>query len=682
MPVWRQDISADERLSRRVTNAGFTYGAALTLAAQCLLLAAALLFSDEAGTPQGLAGWLTFWAHALSTSLCTLLTLWMVVRAPAGAARRFWGVIGLILGLTLSGEIIENRDYLEGINNVLDANDALFVAAKIGVVGLQFGALKRILALHSLRLLAFDIVAAFSAVTIVIWFLLMSSREASLASMTSAEQAAMIAYAILDVAIIFNFLTIAMRSDDLDESVDRVSRLAVFLGLFLLSAGDLRWEVDKLNARPILSDSASMVIAHFAYLCVSLGIARSGLAKVFAQQPRLRVAGMMQDIVPFAHILAAFGLIYLIGWDFFQPLGRGLFLALTFAVIMLLLRQSMAFRAQLDLKTKLAISTTEAQLANWFRYQGADPNGLGANSASTRAALQKTLDGPWISSDEKARLSSLLEGAGWPATVAFEVEQAKTAQLSAAIDQGWFEPWYQPIHRIADGRIVSMEMLARCQHPVHGLLTPDAFIDAIETTGLSGQLTRALLPLALRDLRILTDTGLIDPDVSLAINVTASEFEDVRFGPDLIGFAREYGIAPHRLTLELTERLVADGRVLDKPSGQMMRRRGVELAIDDFGTGYSSLAYLDRFQPDIVKISQSFIDDIDKRTGLVELVRSVIDMAARLKIRVVVEGVERQTQIDILKDLDCQFVQGYVFSHPMPLDKLQAHLKSMAAAAA
>ena len=114
----------------------------------------------------------------------------------------------------------------------------------------------------------------------------------------------------------------------------------------------------------------------------------------------------------------------------------------------------------------------------------------------------------------------------------------------------------------------------------------------------------------------------------------------------------------------------------------MMRRRGVELAIDAFGTGYSSLAYLDRFQPDIVKISQSFIDDIDKRTGLVELVRSVIDMAARLKIRVVVEGVERQTQIDILKDLECQFVQGYVFSHPMPLDKLQAHLKSMAAAAA
>lgn len=127
---------------------------------------------------------------------------------------------------------------------------------------------------------------------------------------------------------------------------------------------------------------------------------------------------------------------------------------------------------------------------------------------------------------------------------------------------------------------------------------------------------------------------------------------------------------------------MADGRVLDKPSGQMMRRRGVELAIDDFGTGYSSLAYLDRFQPDIVKISQSFIDDIDKRTGLVELVRSVINMAARLKIRVVIEGVERQTQIDILKDLECQFVQGYVFSRPMPLDKLQAHLTSMRAAAA
>lgn len=649
------------------------------LITQSGLLIAALFFAQLSASPAGLLDWLVFWASALSLGIATLLVFAMALRSSSGPERQFWGAVFCAFALMLAGEAIENVDYLNGIVRLVDANDALFIAAKLIIIGLQFSLLRHIFSRHSLAILSFDIAAALSAVGAVLWFLLMTSREAGGASLNPIEQIGMAAYALLDLLIIFNFLTIAMRSDVLDGSLDRLTQLIAFLGLFLLSAGDLRWEVDKLNARPILADSASILLAHAAYLLIGLAVLRRIWPRRAMRRPASRFSALLEDIVPFAHVLAAFGLIYLIGWNFFQPVGRGLFIGLTFAVIMLLLRQSLTFRTQLELRTKLAISAAETRLANWYRIQGSHPLGQQPAGPTARNERDTALKSPWLTEEDKARFQANLGATRWSAATAFDIGQAKIGQLTDAMDRGWFEPWYQPIHDLESGEIVSMEVLARCRHPQLGLLTPDSFIDEIEEAGLSGDLARALLPKALDDISHFIASGRVSPDVTLAVNVTAAELQDLHFASDLTHLTRQHGLSPDRLTLELTERIVADGRLLQSAGVQYLRRTGVKLAIDDFGTGYSSLAYLDRFQPDAVKISQSFVDEIDSRPGLLELVRSIVEMARRLRISLIVEGVERQEQVDILRELGCTFVQGFAFSRPMPSEAISVFLDRAAA---
>ena len=649
------------------------------LITQSGLLIAALLFAQLSASPAGLLDWLVFWASALSLGIATLLVLAMAFRAPAGPERQFWGAVFCAFALILAGEVIENLNYLNGIVRLVDANDALFIAAKLIIIGLQFSLLRHIFSRHSLAILSFDIAAALSAVGAVLWFLLMTSREAGSSVLNPFEQIGMAAFALLDLLIIFNFLTVAMRSDVLDGSLDRLTQLIAFLGLFLLSAGDLRWEVDKLNARPILADSASIILAHAAYLLIGLAVLRRNWPRRAPRRPVGGVTALLEDIVPFAHVLAAFGLIYLIGWNFFQPVGRGLFIGLTFTVVILLLRQSLTFRTQLELRTKLAISAAETRLANWYRLQGSLPLSRPSEAPATRDDRDKALKSPWLTEADKARFQATLGATRWSAATAFDIGQAKISQLTDAMDRGWFEPWYQPIHDLESGEIVSMEVLARCRHPELGLLTPESFIDEIEEAGLSGDLARALLPKALDDISHFIASGRVSPDVTLAVNVTASELQDFHFASDLTHLTRQRGLSPDRLTLELTERIVADGRLLQSAGVQYLRRTGVKLAIDDFGAGYSSLAYLDRFQPDAVKISQSFVDEIDSRPGLLELVRSIVEMARRLRISLIVEGVERQEQVDILRDLGCTLIQGFAFSRPMPSEAVSVFLDRTAA---
>ena len=116
--------------------------------------------------------------------------------------------------------------------------------------------------------------------------------------------------------------------------------------------------------------------------------------------------------------------------------------------------------------------------------------------------------------------------------------------------------------------------------------------------------------------------------------------------------------------------------ILESVGFAKLRKSGVQFCIDDFGTGYSSLAYLDRFQPDIVKIDRCFVAEIEERPGLAQLVHTIVDMANRLGIKLVVEGVETPGQFKILRDMGCRYFQGYLFGRPMPRSTLLEHLKA------
>lgn len=582
----------------------------------------------------------------------------------------------------LIGEVLENIDYLR--NTVADFayNDVFFFATKFLIVAIQFWALYRLIKRQKLRKMVFDLVASISASGTILWFVFVSGNAAVIADLDPWDLVGLQLSAVLDTLIIFNVFTLAMRSGPEGTSLNYGARLLLLLAVLFLSSGELQWVVDKLNARSIGVSSFSVLFSHLCYICVSISLWRftAGPWPVSARWSRL--SETFEDLAPFIHVLVALILIYLIGFYYFQPGGRILYVALVFTVVMLMIRQANSFRTRLALQTQLAVNFAEAQLHSW--YQALQP-GLVQPSApievSARAAapLSSSL---WLSDNDRARMQSQLEADPMGAAASYDLLTARTRNLTAALELGWFTPWYQPIYDAVAGKVSSLELLLRCSHPEHGLLEPKSFIPELEAAGLSGQAIRRVLPTALSDRQTLLDHGVIDRLTTMAVNITARDLEDFRFVDDLARLLETYDVPNSRLCLELTERMIADLPIVESLGVQKLRKSGVQFCIDDFGTGYSSLAYLDRFQPDIVKIDRCFVTDIETRPGLAQLVHTIVDMAGRLGIRLVVEGVETPGQFAILRDMGCRYFQGYLFGRPMPLDRLLQDLQSKTGLAA
>ena len=207
------------------------------------------------------------------------------------------------------------------------------------------------------------------------------------------------------------------------------------------------------------------------------------------------------------------------------------------------------------------------------------------------------------------------------------------------------------------------------------MILPKHFISDIEDASLSSRLALSMLPVALRDLQLLKNAGLIPPEAGLNINVTARDLHDAEFLDGVVKLAQQHRVKLPCLTLELTERLAADENILETEGLKKLRLLGVKLAIDDFGTGYSSLSYIDQLRPDIIKIGQGFVDDIVTRPNLAKVLKSIADMAARLNIQLVVEGVETKGQLYLIQEIGCTLVQGYLFAKPMAYPDLAGGLK-------
>ena len=250
---------------------------------------------------------------------------------------------------------------------------------------------------------------------------------------------------------------------------------------------------------------------------------------------------------------------------------------------------------------------------------------------------------------------------------------ALETDLRRALERDELELHYQPIVELVTGRIVSVEALARWNHPMRGLMPPDAFIPLAEETGLIGLLGQWVLAEACRQGRTWQEQEPAVP-VVISVNLSARQFQSPRLVEEVERVLRMTGLMPERLKLELTESAVmADPEAAVATLGQL-KGLGVGLAIDDFGTGYSSLAYLRRLPVDSLKVDKRFVAGLGRDNGDTAIVEAVVGLARTLGLGVVAEGVETAAHVAHLRELGCAFGQGYHFGPPQPVAAVESLL--------
>jgi diguanylate cyclase (GGDEF)-like protein len=252
--------------------------------------------------------------------------------------------------------------------------------------------------------------------------------------------------------------------------------------------------------------------------------------------------------------------------------------------------------------------------------------------------------------------------------------------LRLAIERGEFVLHYQPQMDIRSGRLVGVEALLRWQSPALGLVEPGRFIHVAEDSGLIVPIGAWALEQACRQARAWQDAGL--PPLTVAVNLSAVQFrrDDVE---TIVDQALERsGLPPHCLELELTESILLQDVDQVQALVRRLRQRGMHFSIDDFGTGYSSLAYLKRMDIDKLKIDRSFVHDLGQTADAAAIVEAIVEMAHKLGLRTVAEGVESPELLQRLREIGCDEAQGYLHARPMAAPEfaryLHAHFESQA----
>ncbi|PKQ71926.1 EAL domain-containing protein [Aeromonas sobria] len=258
--------------------------------------------------------------------------------------------------------------------------------------------------------------------------------------------------------------------------------------------------------------------------------------------------------------------------------------------------------------------------------------------------------------------------------------RSPVVELSRALRNREFVPYLQPLVATESGRVTGVEVLMRWQHPVAGLIRPDLFIPQAEASGLIVPMTTLLMEEVARELSL--EPGLVTHGFHVSFNISAAHCRDMMLLAECRRFLEHFAPGKVVLVLELTERelLVADPQTLSL--FRQLDEMGVKLAIDDFGTGHSSLAYLQQFHVDYLKIDQSFIARIGTESLSEHIVDNVIDLATRLGLALVAEGVETERQADYLRAKGVDYLQGYLFARPMPLRQFCETLSPQAERAA
>ena len=238
------------------------------------------------------------------------------------------------------------------------------------------------------------------------------------------------------------------------------------------------------------------------------------------------------------------------------------------------------------------------------------------------------------------------------------------SELREAIRLGQLQVYFQPILDCFSRNPVALEALLRWQHPKRGLVPPDTFILIAEEIGLMAELENWLIEAVCRQMHAWRDDGVALIPVS--INVSAQHLGDSRLEQRIVSALERFDIAPKLLTIEITE-----STAMNKPQETVhvlrgLRARGVHSAIDDFGTGYSSLSYLKQLPVDTLKIDVSFVRDLSTDPNDRDIARAIVDLGHTLSMKITAEGVETEVQLEILREMGCDQVQGWLFAKAAP----------------
>jgi len=240
--------------------------------------------------------------------------------------------------------------------------------------------------------------------------------------------------------------------------------------------------------------------------------------------------------------------------------------------------------------------------------------------------------------------------------------------LRRAVTRKEFRPFYQPIISLDKGNLVGFEVLARWDHPTRGLVLPGEFIPASEEMGIAVEIDRIVADVACRQVRPWQVQYRMDPPISIALNISTTQFLQLELVSRIDHTLRQNGLYGRDIKLEVTESILMENTEHATAMLDQLSALDIGLSIDDFGTGYSSLSYLKRFEIDSLKIDYSFVtkmlDDLDS----MEIVRTIIDLGRNLGKTTIAEGVETDAQLEALREMGVDQVQGFYIARPMPAE--------------
>jgi diguanylate cyclase len=242
--------------------------------------------------------------------------------------------------------------------------------------------------------------------------------------------------------------------------------------------------------------------------------------------------------------------------------------------------------------------------------------------------------------------------------------------LQRALEREEFILHYQPIVNLQTQKIEGFEALVRWQHPTRGMVPPVEFIPSMETTGLIVPLGMLVLKRACQQLCLWHQNGW--EEISMSINLSARQFSSSTLLADINNVLCETSVNPSYLKLEITESAIMDNAEIAIALTKELKSLQIQISIDDFGTGYSSLGYLHRFPIDTLKIDRSFVNQIQSESQNYHVVDTIITLSKQLGLSVIAEGIETPQQLEWLKQIGCEYGQGYLFSKPLAASAIES----------
>lgn len=248
-------------------------------------------------------------------------------------------------------------------------------------------------------------------------------------------------------------------------------------------------------------------------------------------------------------------------------------------------------------------------------------------------------------------------------------EQKLVSDMKEALENHEFVIFLQPVYSLYEEKVVSAEALVRWMHPEKGLIAPGGFIPFFEKNGLIARLDFYIWELVCTYQRRRIDSGMAEMPISM--NISRMSLYNPRLSDEIIALVEKYNVPPRLIKLEITESAYTDNPSQLLATMANLQSYGFIILMDDFGSGYSSLNMLKDIPVDILKLDMCFLRDFEKSDKSGNILTSVVRMAKWLGIPVVAEGVETQNQLDFLRGIGCDFIQGYYFSRPIPTDEFE-----------